>query len=160
MAKVYIGLGSNLANKERNITRAINLIGKKSKILRKSSLYKTDPIGFADQDWFLNCVIKIGTDMLPEGLFSFLKSIEKKLKRENLIKNGPRTIDLDILFYEDKVIKSKNLIIPHPRMHKRLFVLRPFAEISPDFVHPTKKKNIKQLIQKIKSRKKVEKYKQ
>ena len=145
MNDVYIGIGSNLGNKEENIEKAIDLIKEKCKILKVSSLFETEPMYYKNQDWFLNCAIKIETKLNPQELLAFLQSIEKILGRVMTIKNGPRTIDLDILFYSDEVIKTNNLTIPHPRLHKRLFVLEPLKEICPEFVHPILKKSISKL---------------
>ena len=159
MVNSYIGIGSNLGNKEGNIKKAIDLLRKKCKILEISSLYKTEPVGYKNQDWFLNCVVEIDTNFKPKALLEFLKSIEKKLKRIKIIKNGPRIIDLDILFYDNKIIKTKNLTIPHPRLHKRLFVLEPLDEISPNFIHPILNKSINKIKSNLKSKKSVEIYK-
>lgn len=145
MVKVYLGVGSNLGNKSSNIKRAINNIKKKLKINKISQLYKTEPVGCKNQDWFLNCVVEAETKIKPMALLEFLKSIEKKLKRVKTIRYGPRTIDIDILFYGDEIVKTKKLIVPHPRMHRRLFVLEPFAEINQNFIHPKLKKTIIEL---------------
>ena len=159
MPDIYIGIGSNLGDKEKNIRRAIGLIKKKCKILKISSLYETEPVGYKKQDLFLNCAIKIKARLNPRELFIFLKSIEKKLGRVNIIKNGPRIIDLDILFYDDKAVKTINLAIPHPRLHKRAFVLEPLGEICNGLVHPILKKSIKELKSGLKSKKWVRIYK-
>ena len=156
MVKVYLGLGSNLRNKKRNIEKAIYFLKEKCKILKMSSLYKTEPVGYKNQDWFLNCVVELETELQPEELLLLIKSIEKKLKRIKEIKNGPRTIDLDILFYGNRIIKKYNLKIPHPRLHKRLFVLKPFNEINPDFMHTVLKKSIKNIMKNLHSKKGVE----
>ena len=146
MVEVYIGIGSNLGNKEKNIEKAIELLKEKCKILEVSSIYKTEPVGYKAQDWFLNCAAKIDTDLKPEDLLKFFQFIEKTLGRIRTIKNGPRTIDLDIIFYGSRIIKTKKLTIPHPRMHKRMFVLEPLNELCPDFVHPELGKSIKYLV--------------
>lgn len=145
MTHSFIGIGSNLGNKEENIRKAVELIKKKCKILKKSSLYETEPIGFKKQDWFLNSVVEIETGLKPIELLEFLQSIEKNLKRAKTIKYGPRIIDLDILFYGNEILKEKNLVVPHPRLHERLFVLEPLKEIAPRFVHPVLKKKIDEL---------------
>ena len=142
---VYIGLGSNLGDKEENIKKAITLLKQKCRILKISSLYETEPMYYKDQDWFLNCAIKIETDLTPLELFSFLQSIEKKLGRVRTIKYGPRIIDLDILFYGNKIINDDKLIVPHPKLHERLFVLEPLNEICPNFVHPVLKESISRI---------------
>ncbi len=145
MVEVYLGLGSNLGNKKANINKTINFLKEKANILKVSSLYDTEPVGYKNQDRFLNCIVKIQTRLKPEELLLFLKSIERKLKRIVTIRNGPRTIDLDIIFYGNKIIKIDNLIIPHPRLHKRLFVLGPLNELCPDFIHPILKKSVREL---------------
>mgnify|MGYP001615144372 FL=1 len=145
MPVVYIGIGSNLGDKKENIRTSIELIKEKCKIIKVSSLYETEPIGYKNQDMFLNCAIKAETELKPLELLGFLQSIEKKIGRIRTIKNGPRTIDLDILFYNKKIINKEKLIVPHPRLHERLFVLGPLKEISPYFVHPALKETIKDL---------------
>lgn len=145
MADVFIGIGSNIGDREENIRKAISLIKEKCKILKMSPLYETEPVGYRKQGWFLNCAVKVKTDLKPQKLLEFLQSIEKRLGRVRTIKNGPRTIDLDILFYGKKIINEDNLIVPHPRLHERLFVLEPLNDICPDFVHPILKKSIKGL---------------
>ena len=145
MNNVYLGLGSNLGKRELNIKKAIELLKKKCKILKISSLYETEPVGYKNQDWFLNCVVNIETDLNPKELLISLQSIEEKLKRIRRIKFGPRTIDLDILIWEDLILNENGLIIPHQRMHERLFVLMPFNEIAPNVVHPILKKKIDDL---------------
>ena len=145
MDEIFIGIGSNLGDKEKNIRKAISLLKERCKILKLSSLYETEPVGYKNQNWFLNCAVQIKTGLKPQELLKFILSIENKLGRIRAIKNGPRTIDLDILFYGNKIIKTKNLAIPHPRLHKRLFVLKPLADICPDFVHPVLNKSIDKL---------------
>jgi len=159
MTEVYIGLGSNLTNKEENIKKAINLLEQKCKILKLSSLYKTEPVGYKNQDWFLNCVVKVKTGLGPKKLLVFLQSIEKRLKRVKTIKNGPRVIDLDILFYGKKIINESRLVIPHPQLHKRLFVLRPLQNLCPDFIHPVLQKSVNELLSILNNPEKVEFYK-
>lgn len=150
---VYIGIGSNLGNRFKNIKSSINLLGKIKgiKINKVSSIYETEPVGYKKQGNFLNCVVKITTSILPKKLLSVLQNIEIKLKRKKTMKWGQRTIDLDILTYENKVISLKELKIPHPLMHKRDFVLVPFAEINKNFIHPAYKKNINYFIRKIRN---------
>lgn len=145
MANVLIGIGSNIGERKENIGKAISLLKEKCRILKMSPLYETEPIGYRYQEWFLNCAIKVKTSLKPQELLDFLQSIEKRLGRVRTIKNGPRTVDLDMLFYGKKIINESNLIVPHPRLHKRLFVLKPLKDICPDFVHPILKKNIKGL---------------
>lgn len=158
MSKAYIGIGTNLGDKEKNIKNAVRLLKEKCEIIKSSPLYKTEPVGFKNQDWFINCVIEARTKLAPYELLHFLKDIEKSMGRAKAIKYGPRIIDLDILYYGDLILKEKNLTIPHPRMHKRLFILAPLVDISPDFIHPKLKKGIKALIADLKQPEKVELY--
>lgn len=156
MVRVYLGIGSNLGNKIENIRESIRYLRKISKIVKISPVYKTEPVGYKNQDWFLNCVVEIETKLPPLKLLSFLKTIEKKLKRKRTIRHGPRTIDIDILLYGNDIIKTKNLIVPHARMHRRLFVLEPLSKLNPKTIHPKLKKSINELKSKIKSKESVE----
>lgn len=141
MAKCFIGIGSNLGNREKNIRSAIEFLKKvKIKVLKESRLISTKPVGGPKQGKFLNAVLKVETKLSPLNLLKTLKAIEEKLGRVETIKNGPRTIDLDILLYEDRIIKTPQLTIPHPRMHKRNFVLKPLTEIAPDIARLIQKK--------------------
>jgi 2-amino-4-hydroxy-6-hydroxymethyldihydropteridine diphosphokinase len=108
-------------------------------------LYLTEPVGDVEQEWFLNCVVEMQTDVDPKKLLASFKSIERKLGRTKSVKNGPRIIDIDILFYGDQVLNTKNLVIPHPLLQKRLFVLQPMMDLNPDFLHPVLKKKIQEL---------------
>lgn len=145
MSQVFLGLGSNMGEREKNIGKALDLIAEFCTIQKKSHVYLTEPIGNRKQQWFLNCVVEIETEIEPHALLALLKSVEQKLGRITTIKNGPRCIDIDILFYANKIIQSKDLIIPHPLIQERLFVLQPFMDIDPSFVHPLLKKTIKEL---------------
>ena len=141
----YIAFGSNMGDKENNIKKALVLLADKCTILKTSTFYKTEPVGFLDQDWFLNGVVKIETNLGPLELLKFLQKIELDLGRIKIFKNGPRIIDLDILFYDNDIINKKDFIVPHPRLHERLFVLDPMCEIEGEFVHPVFRKNIFEL---------------
>ncbi len=155
MHVVYIGIGSNIGDRQENISKAISLIKEKSKIIKISSIYETEPVGYKDQDRFLNLALMIRTESSPEELFGFLQSIERKMGRVKRIKNGPRIIDLDILFYDDEIINEENLKIPHPRLHERMFVLKPLMDISPDFAHPVLKKKIREMVLELKKTEQV-----
>lgn len=146
MKPIYIAIGSNI-NKKKNIRKCIDILKKKFKVIRLSSIYETSPVGYIFQPNFYNLVVEIETEYSPERLFEELMEIEKKFKRLRIKKNDPRTIDLDVLFYNNRIIKSKELIIPHPRLHKRAFVLVPLNEIAPNFVHPILKKSVSQLLE-------------
>ncbi len=147
MPIAYIGIGSNLGDREQNCLEAIRLLSGGGMAIRKqSSMYETEPWGVKDQPRFINMAIEIETDKTPIDLLHLLNDIEKKLGRTETVKWGPRTIDLDILFYDDLVIKGSGLEVPHPRMHEREFVLKPLAEIAPDKLHPLLKKKVRELL--------------
>jgi 2-amino-4-hydroxy-6-hydroxymethyldihydropteridine diphosphokinase len=130
MSKIYLGLGTNLGDKERNLEQALRFLSEKIAILKKSSFYETAPVGFKDQPWFLNAVIEGETRLPPDGLLRFTQGTESRMKRVRTIVNGPRIIDIDILLYGDEEIETENLTIPHPRMLQRAFVMVPLYEIS------------------------------
>lgn len=136
--KVYLGIGSNLGDKEANLKEAIRLLNEDevTKVLRVSSFIETKPVGGVEQEDFLNGALLIRTLKSPMELLGLIARIEKALKRERIIHWGPRTIDLDILFYDDKIIQTKELTIPHPELTNRLFVLEPMSEIAPWLKHP------------------------
>ncbi|OGP52942.1 MAG: 2-amino-4-hydroxy-6-hydroxymethyldihydropteridine diphosphokinase [Deltaproteobacteria bacterium RBG_13_52_11] len=148
---VYLGLGSNLGDKVDNCLRALEEISatNNNHIQAVSSLYKTEPVGYRDQDWFINCAAEVITALPPLLLLQLLKGIEKRMGRITPFKMGPRIIDLDILFYGAEVIKAADLIIPHPHLHERGFVLVPLAEIAPDLLHPASKKTVNELLKNI-----------
>ncbi|WP_242145725.1 MULTISPECIES: 2-amino-4-hydroxy-6-hydroxymethyldihydropteridine diphosphokinase [unclassified Bacillus cereus group] len=131
---VYIALGSNMGDRYTYLTQAINLLDKNSNIQVEdvSSVYETDPVGYTDQNRFLNLVIKISTNLLPQELLTVTQKIEIELGRKREIRWGPRTIDLDILLYNQDNIEAENLIVPHPRMFERAFVIVPLLEINQD----------------------------
>ena len=134
MSKIYLSLGANLGDKEGNLEHALRLLSGEVAILKKSSLYETEPVGFKDQPWFLNMVVEGDTNLSPENLLSLTQGIEHEMKRVKTIVNGPRIIDIDILLYEDVAIESELLTIPHPRMLERAFVMVPLYEISPELM--------------------------
>ncbi|WEG12706.1 2-amino-4-hydroxy-6-hydroxymethyldihydropteridine diphosphokinase [Pullulanibacillus sp. KACC 23026] len=147
MNLVYLGLGSNMGDRFAYLKDAIRYLCANDQIqlIRVSSIYETDPYGPVEQSPFLNMVVEIETNMSPLELLQVTQSIEQQLKRERLIHWGPRTIDLDILIYADKIIKMETLIIPHPEMTKRLFVLIPLAELNRSLVIPGRNKSIQDL---------------
>ena len=155
----YIGIGSNVGNKVDQCEKAISEILKvdRHKLLVKSSLFKTKPIGYTSQDWFVNGVIKIETDLEPLDLLRVLKTIESQLGRKETFRWGPRTIDLDILIFDDREMRTEELQIHHPLLHERQFVLIPLAEIDRDLVHPVLKKTIGELLNNLKEDQGVEK---
>ncbi len=148
MAKLYIGIGSNLGDRGKNIADAINYIEqeKSLNLTKQSSLYETGAVGGPPQGKFLNGALEVEANLPPRDLLETLKGIERKLGRDSKeVKWGPRAIDLDILLYDNLILNEPGLIIPHPLFHKRAFVLRPLAEIAPEVKHPVLKKTVKEL---------------
>jgi 2-amino-4-hydroxy-6-hydroxymethyldihydropteridine diphosphokinase len=143
---VYLALGSNVGNRAANLKAAIAALPPQMEVKAKSRVYETPPWGYTDQDKFLNQVLKVQTYVKPELLLKHLKRLEVALGREATFQNGPRLIDIDLLFYDDLVLESPTLTIPHPRLHERGFVLMPLMDIAPDLVHPVKKQSIRELI--------------
>jgi len=148
--KVFITIGSNLGDRMKNIEVALKKMEDYGlRIIKKSSIIETEPYGFKEQGKFLNGVILIETDLDPFDLLNLLLNIEKEMGRERKIRWGPRNIDLDIIFYDDLVINTDNLKIPHPDAHNRTFVMGPLSEIDPDFVHPVLNKKVKDIYLKL-----------
>lgn len=135
---IFIGIGSNIGDRTKNIETALEEISNLAKITNKSTIIETKPVGYDDQGDFLNLVVEIETDLSPLDLLKHLNEIENKMGRIRTIKDGPRIIDLDILLYKNQTISQKNLKIPHPRMHEREFVLKPLIEIAPGLFNNNK----------------------
>ena len=133
---IYIGLGTNLGERETNLRDAVKALAPKISVLAKSLIYETAPWGFSDQPNFLNQVVAAKTNLSSFKLLAYLKNIEACMGRKPTFRNGPRVVDMDILFYDDCVIQEDQLIIPHPRLHLRAFVLVPLVEIAPNLQHP------------------------
>jgi 2-amino-4-hydroxy-6-hydroxymethyldihydropteridine diphosphokinase len=155
----YIGLGSNIGEKVCQCEKAVTEIlkGDCHRLLAKSSLYRTQPVGYASQDWFVNGAIKIETDLDGHALLRFLKDVETRLGRTKTFRWGPRIIDLDILFFDGREVKTEDLQIPHPLLHRRKFVLIPLVEIDRNLIHPVLKKTVQQLLEDLEEDQVVEK---
>ena len=146
MSIVHIGIGSNLGNRQENCLEAIKRLEQHGvTVLKRSSLIETEPWGVTDQPRFINLAIEAETDLAPDELLLLLKNIERSMGRVQTAHWGPRVIDLDILFYDDRIIDSPGLQIPHPHLHERDFVLMPLTEIAPEKVHPVLKKKVSEL---------------
>ncbi len=149
----YISVGSNIGNKLENCHKGVDALIScgSTDILKHSRTYKTDPVDYTDQDWFINYVIKIRTVLDPLQLLTTLIEVQHRAGRMvDKIRFGPRVLDMDILLFDDLVLRSARLIIPHPRMHKRRFVLQPICDIDPKIIHPILKKSMQYLLDSLK----------
>ena len=143
---VYLALGSNMGNRLANLKAAITNLTPQMSVKKKSSVYETPPWGFTDQNAFLNQVVMAETYLKPEALLAHLKRLEVALGRVPSFENGPRLIDIDILFFDDVVMDTPSLVLPHPRLQERAFVLVPLADLAPDLVHPVLHKSVGELL--------------
>ncbi len=146
MHQIFLALGSNIENRKQHIETAIVLLCEKVRGITIAPLYETKPRYFEDQYNFLNTVLRGYTDLEPGKLLHFTQAVQKEVGRVERFRNGPREIDIDILFYDNIVYKDEELEIPHPRLQERDFVLQPFADINSDFSHPVLKKTIRELL--------------
>ena len=151
MAEVFIALGSNLGDREANLREAQAAIASAVAILARSSVHETRPQYVVDQPPFLNMVLRGTTSLEPEALLSFLQKIEKNLGRKPSRRFGPRLIDLDILYHGDKISNDQHLVLPHPRIAERDFVLLPMAEIAPERRHPVTGKTTAEMLEALRS---------
>ena len=145
-ALVYLSLGSNVGDRELQLRDALRRLAVNGRVVAVSSFYETEPVEFTDQAWFLNCVVALETTETPEQLMMALLQIEQQMGRRRIQKKGPRAIDIDILLFDDIILDSPALTIPHPSMHERRFVLQPLAEIAPQAKHPLLNQTIQQLL--------------
>jgi len=143
---VYLSLGSNVGDREAHLHDAIARLGTAGRVVAVSSFYETEPVEFIQQPWFLNCVAALETSQTPPQLMTSLLGIEQEMGRTRVRKKGPRTIDIDILLFDNEQIVSQELTIPHPAMPQRRFVLEPLAELAPEAVHPVLQKTVRELL--------------
>ena len=146
MDDAYVGLGSNLGDKRKNISDAIRLLGDSCDVVEASPIYETEPVDMDGGEMFLNCVLKLRTKLTPRKLLDNLLDIEQRLGRVRSSRNSPRTIDIDLLFYGDIVLDEAGLSLPHPRLHRRMFVLKPLNDIAPELIHPLIGKTVKEML--------------
>jgi 2-amino-4-hydroxy-6-hydroxymethyldihydropteridine diphosphokinase len=149
---VFISLGSNMGDKLENCRHAVAALSALdlTRVVACSPFYKTEPVDYTDQDWFINAVVKVETELTPQDLLARLKEIQQNAGRtHDTVRFGPRIIDLDILFYDDRVIRTAGLEVPHPRMHKRRFVLQPICDIEPHILHPILKTTVEHLLEQL-----------
>jgi 2-amino-4-hydroxy-6-hydroxymethyldihydropteridine diphosphokinase len=159
LAVAYLGLGSNLGDREENLRQALVRLSPKADVDKLSAIYETEPVGYKEQPLFLNLVCRIVTDLPPHELLCFVKKIETEMGRIPSFPNAPRIMDIDILLYDDTIMETQNLTIPHPRLKDRAFALIPLMETDPDLIHPRLGKSIAQLANDARGRKGVRKYK-
>jgi 2-amino-4-hydroxy-6-hydroxymethyldihydropteridine diphosphokinase len=148
----YIGIGSNVGDRESNCRKAIELLAEAGKVVHVSSLYRTEPVGYHEQEDFINAVAAVETDLTPADLLRLCHAIEDRLGRKRGLRWGPRTADLDILLYGNQVVNQPGLAIPHPRMAVRKFVLTPLVEIAPDAINPQLQRTATQLLDELNDR--------
>ena len=148
MKRVYLSLGSNIGDREGNLRKAVErLAAQDVRVLRASRIYETEPVDYKDQAWFLNQVVEAETALFPLQLLTRTARVEREMGRVRTVRKGPRTIDIDILFYAAAVVETSRLEIPHPRIAERRFVLAPLAELAPDLRHPVTHRSVRQMLE-------------
>lgn len=148
----YISVGSNIGDKLVNCQNGITSLAKagRSRILAQSHIYVTEPVDYEDQDWFINMAVKLETSLDPFQLLDHVENIQQAAGRiQDPIRFGPRILDLDIILFDERIIESERLVIPHPRMHKRRFVLKPICDIDPSIIHPVLKQDMQYLLERL-----------
>jgi len=143
---VYLGLGSNLGDRENNLIAAVEHLSNNLAVMKVSPVYETEPMGYKEQPLFLNTAVSAVTGLKPLDLLDMVKRIERDMGRKPDFRNSPRLVDIDILFYGDSIMRTTRLIIPHPRIAERAFVLAPLAEIACDFIHPVLHKSVGEML--------------
>lgn len=148
MKRIYLSLGSNVGDRERNLRQAVERLASNDlRVLRASRIYETEPVDYIDQAWFLNQVVEAETALFPMQLLTRIGRIERELGRVRTAPKGPRTIDIDILFYAAAIVETARLEIPHARIAERRFVLAPLAEVAPDLRHPVTHRSVRQMLE-------------
>jgi 2-amino-4-hydroxy-6-hydroxymethyldihydropteridine diphosphokinase len=159
--QVFLSLGSNIGDRVAHIRQALELLPNAGvEVRRVSSFYQTEPVDFLPQRWFVNCVVEVGTDLMPRRLLKTLRSVERALGRRPGIPKGPRPIDIDILLYENVVVRSALLTIPHERLSERRFVLIPLRELARDLRHPVTQRTVVEMLHDTPDRSQVVRLKQ
>jgi 2-amino-4-hydroxy-6-hydroxymethyldihydropteridine diphosphokinase len=158
MGTAYIGLGSNLGDRVATLRTAVQRLASLGSIAGVSSLYETEPVGYLEQPRFLNAVVALVTALAPADLLNALLGIERDLGRTRAFPNAPRTLDLDLLLVDDAILDTTELILPHPRLHERAFVLVPLAEIAPKIEHPVAGQTVQEMLRSLPDRNGVEVY--
>lgn len=148
----YLSLGANLGQRQEQLRAALDRLAVLGRVIATSSLYETQPVGVPDQPWFLNCAVAVETNLSPERVLDSTLAIERAMGRERTRKKGPRNIDIDIVLFDQRIVDSPRLMIPHPAMHQRRFVLAPLAEIAPQARHPVLKKTVGELLAELSDR--------
>jgi 2-amino-4-hydroxy-6-hydroxymethyldihydropteridine diphosphokinase len=148
LKRVYLSLGSNIGDREGNLRKAVErLAAQEIRVLHTSRIYETEPVDYKEQAWFLNQVVEAETALFPMQLLTRIGRVERELGRRRTVRNGPRTIDIDILFYGAATVETARLEIPHPRIAQRRFVLAPLAELAPDLRHPVTHRSVRQMLE-------------
>ena len=146
MHQIYLALGTNIGDRPQNLRSAIAALPPSVNVLQESRIYETEPWGYLDQPAFLNMALKAETSLSPRELLNYLKDLEVQLGRTPNFRNGPRLLDMDILFFDDLCLNEPDLVIPHPRIHERSFVLVPLTDIAPGFIHPLLAQSVTQML--------------
>jgi 2-amino-4-hydroxy-6-hydroxymethyldihydropteridine diphosphokinase len=142
---VFLSLGSNLGDRAENLRTAIDRLSALGEVRSVSSFYETEPVDLLSQPWFLNCAVLLVTDLMPKQLLARTRQIELDMGRRKTVAKGPRLIDIDILLFGKSIVETADLIVPHPGLHQRRFVLEPLAEIAPDVRHPVFKRTVREM---------------